>query len=91
MTNSEYKYIISQHTKLAETENRTELENLRYRYCDKVINYVELVKTARSIGNKHPENNFLIKDAACRMKEAEQKLREYLARNPESVACNASV
>lgn len=80
MTNQEWKNVNEQYIELVKKgENRTEVEELRYSYLDKIITVVNLTSQAKRMGNKHPEENFLIKNATQKMREAEQKLRAYLA------------
>lgn len=78
MTRTEWEQVNDQYIALLNKENRTQLEELRYLYLDKIITYVTLTHEARSMGNKHPENNFLIKNAKQKMEAAETRLREYI-------------
>lgn len=91
MTKAEYKYITELYVHLMKNKNRTELEQLRYIYCDKVIGYVMLASEARRAGNKHPEENFIIQKALEHMKEAEQNLRAYLQNHTQSEESYATV
>ena len=77
MTKSEYVAIRKLYVKLMEKgENRTELEDARYRYADALINYVNVRATAIQCGNKHPDDNFLVKEAKARTEDAQKRLRE---------------
>ena len=78
MTRTEWEQVNDQYIALLNKENRTQLEELRYLYLDKIITYVTLTHEARSMGNKHPEDNFLIKNAKQKMEAAETRLREYI-------------
>lgn len=78
MTKAEWKQVNDQFIALLQKKDRTELEELRYQYLDKVITLVTLTHEARSMGNKHPEDNFLIKNAKQKMEAAETRLREYI-------------
>lgn len=78
MTKAEWEQVNDQYIALLKKENRTQLEELRYLYLDKIITYVTLIHDARNMGNKHPEDNFLIKNAKQKMEAAEARLREYI-------------
>lgn len=78
MTKAEWRQVNDQFVSLLQKKDRTELEELRYQYLDKIITYVTLTHEARSMGNKHPEDNFLIKNAKQKMEAAETRLREYI-------------
>jgi len=78
MTKAEWRQVNDQFVALLQKKDRTELEELRYQYLDKIITYVTLTHEARSMGNKHPEDNFLIKNAKQKMEAAETRLREYI-------------
>lgn len=78
MTRTEWEQVNDQYIALLKKENRTQLEELRYLYLDKIITYVTLIHDARNMGNKHPEDNFLIKNAKQKMEAAETRLREYI-------------
>ena len=78
MTKAEWEQVNDQYIALLKKENRTQLEELRYLYLDKIITYVTLTHEARNMGNKHPEDNFLIKNAKQKMESAEARLREYI-------------
>ncbi len=78
MTKAEWEQVNDQYIALLKKENRTQLEELRYLYLDKIITYVTLTHEARNMGNKHPEDNFLIKNAKQKMESAESKLRAYI-------------
>lgn len=82
MTNAEYKAIHTLYLKLLEKQERTEYENLQYKYCDAIISYVEIRKTAIQMGNKNPDDNFVVANARERMLKAEMKLREYKLKTP---------
>lgn len=78
MTKAEWDQVNDQYIALLKKENRTQLEELRYLYLDKIITYVTLTHEARSMGNKRPDDNFIIKNAKQKMKVAEARLREYI-------------
>lgn len=78
MTKAEWEQVNDQYIALLNKENRTQLEELRYQYLDKIITYVTLIHEARNMGNKHPEDNFFIKSAKQKMEVAEARLREYI-------------
>ena len=59
-----------------EKENRTELEEAEYLYLDKLISYIDLYTTARQMGNKNPDNNFLVSGAKKKMEEAQKRMQE---------------
>ena len=77
MTNAEYQAIYKLYIKLSEKEEKTEGENLQYEYCDAIINYCNLKSMAKQMGNKKPDDNFMVANARERMLKAEMKLREY--------------
>lgn len=78
MTKAEWEQVNDQYIALLHKDNRTQLDELRYQYLDKIITYVTLTHEARNMGNKHPEDNFLIKNAKQKMEAAETRLREYI-------------
>ena len=78
MTKAEWEQVNDQYIALLKKENRTQLEELRYLYLDKIITYVTLTHEARNMGNKRPDDNFIIKNAKQKMKVAEARLREYI-------------
>lgn len=78
MTKAEWEQVNDQYITLLKKENRTHLEELRYLYLDKIITYVTLIHEARNMGNKRPDDNFIIKNAKQKMKVAEARLREYI-------------
>lgn len=78
MTKAEWEQVNDQYIALLKKDNRTQLDELRYQYLDKIITYVTLLHEARNMGNKHPEGNFLIKNAKQKMESAESKLRAYI-------------
>lgn len=78
MTKAEWRQVNDQFVAILQKKDRTELEELRYQYLDKIITYVTLTHEVRSMGNKHPEDNFLIKNAKQKMEAAETRLREYI-------------
>ena len=78
MTKAEWEQVNDQYIALLNKENRTQLDELRYRYLDKIITYATLIHEARNMGNKHPEDNFFIKKAKQKMELAESKLRAYI-------------
>lgn len=78
MTKAEWEQVNDQYITLLNKENRTQLDELRYLYLDKIITYVTLIHEARNMGNKHPEDSFLIKNAKQKMETAEVRLREYI-------------
>lgn len=78
MTKAEWEQVNDQYIALLNKDNRTQLDELRYQYLDKIITYVTLIHEARSMGNKRPEDNFLIKNAKQKMEAAETRLREYI-------------
>lgn len=79
MTNAEWEQVNDQYIALLKKENRTQLDELRYLYLDKIITYATLIHEARNMENKHPEDNFLIKKAKQKMETAEVRLREYIS------------
>ena len=78
MTKAEWEQVNDQFITLLKKENRTQLEELRYLYLDKIITYVTLTQEARNMGNKHPEENYIIKNAKQKMEAAEARLHEYI-------------
>ena len=78
MTKAEWEQVNDQYIALLNKENRTQLDELRYRYLDKIITYATLIHEARNMGNKRPDDNFIIKNAKQKMEAAEAKLREYI-------------
>lgn len=78
MTKAEWKQVNDQFIALLQKKSRTELEELRYQYLDKVITLVTLTHEARNMGNKRPCDNFIIKNARQKMEVAEARLREYI-------------
>lgn len=78
MTKAEWEQVNDQYIALLKKENRTQLEELRYLYLDKIITYVTLTHEARNMGNKRPCDNFIIKNAKQKMEVAEARLREYI-------------
>lgn len=78
MTKAEWEQVNDQYIALLNKENRTQLDELRYRYLDKIITYATLIHEARNMGNKHPEENFFIKKAKQKMELAESELRAYI-------------
>lgn len=74
MTKQEYQQIRYKYVKLAEKENKSELEELEYTYLDKVITYIDLRNNAIKMGNKTPDENFLIKDVKECMMKAQERL-----------------
>lgn len=77
MTKSEYVAIRKLYVELMEKgENRTEIEEARYCYADALINYVNARAAAIQCGNKHPDDNFLVKEAKARTEDAQKRLRE---------------
>ena len=57
-------------------ENRSEEEEAKYLYLDKLLTYIHLRAEAKRMGNKNPDENFLIKDAKERMESAQRNMRE---------------
>ena len=78
MTKAEWEQVNDQYIALLNKENRTQLDELRYQYLDKIITYATLIHEARNMGNKHPEENFFIKKAKQKMELAESNLRAYI-------------
>lgn len=78
MTTAEWKSVNEQFATLLHKKDRSELEELRYKYLDKIITYVSLIHQAKEMGNRNPQGNFLIQNAKARMEEAERKLREFI-------------
>ena len=78
MTKAEWEQVNDQYITLLKKENRTQLEELRYLYLDKIITYVTLTHEARNMGNKRPDDNIIIKNARQKMEAAEARLREYI-------------
>ena len=78
MTKAEWEQVNDQYIALLKKGNRTQLEELRYLYLDKIITYVTLTHEARNMGNKRPDDNFIIKNAKQKMEVAEARLREYI-------------
>jgi len=78
MTKAEWEQVNDQYIALLNKDNRTQLEELRYLYLDKIITYVTLTHEARNMGNKRPDDNFIIKNAKQKMEVAEARLREYI-------------
>lgn len=78
MTKAEWEQVNDQYIALLKKENRTQLEELRYLYLDKIITYVTLTHEARNMGNKRQDDNFIIKNARQKMEAAEARLREYI-------------
>lgn len=78
MTNTEFEAINTLYIKLLKKgeENRTELEQAKYLYLDKLLTYIHLRATAKDMGNKNPDDNFLVKDAKQRMEVAQKKMHE---------------
>ena len=78
MTKAEWDQVNDLYIALLNKDNRTQFDELRYRYLDKIITYVTVIREARNMGNKHPEDNFFIKNAKQQMDLAESKLRAYI-------------
>ena len=76
MTKNEFQAVNALYIKLMEKgkENRTEQEELQYTYLDKLITYIRLRSTAIRMGNKNPDDNFMVKDAKSRMEEAQRNM-----------------
>ena len=73
MTRQEYNSIRATHAELSRKENRSEKEQALYIYLDCIIQYVTLRECAIRMGNKTPDNNFLIKDAKEKMETAKKE------------------
>ena len=78
MTNKELQAINNLYIKLMEKENRTEAEEAQYNYLDKLLTYIRLYTTAKRMGNKNPDGNFLVKDAKSRMEEAQANMHRIM-------------
>ena len=61
---------------LMEKENKSELEELKYDFLDKMYVLQGLIKQAKSMGNKNWQNNFLIKDALKQYEESKTKYEQ---------------
>lgn len=54
-------------------ENRTPLEEKEYLFLDAACTLKGLRDLAKAMGNKHPEENFLVKDALERYEKAKKE------------------
>lgn len=82
MTKTEYEAVRSLYLKLLDKgkENRTEVEEAQYLYTDKLLNYISLRAQAKNMGNKNPDDNFLVKSAKKNMELAQAHLKEVIGK-----------
>ena len=81
MTDLEYKAVNELYIKLLNKgEDRTELEEAKYLYLDKLITYIRLRSMAVRMGNKNPDENVLVKDAKQRMASAQKEMKTLFER-----------
>ena len=66
---------------LMEKENKTELEELEYDFLESTYELNGLIKTAKQLGNKNWQNNFMIKDALTRYEQAKAKYQKAIGGN----------
>lgn len=85
MTKTEYEAIRILYIKLLNKKDRTEVEEAQYLYIDKIMTYINLRAEAKRMGNKNPDDNFIIKNAKKHMEQAEQHLREITEKSKQSV------
>ena len=62
----------------ASMKERTEVEEASYKYCDRALTYLHMKEMAFELGNKNPDNNFMVKNALKLCKEAERELKDLL-------------
>ena len=84
MTKAEYEAVECIYLKLLNKKDRTELEEAKYLYCDKIMNYVSLRATAREMGNKNPDDNWIIKRAKENIEIARRNLQEVVRKQNEN-------
>lgn len=77
MTKEEWNYVNEQYVLLSNKKDRSVIEELQYDYFDKLITYTSLVRQAKELGNKNPQDNCLVADAREHVEKAEQKFRDY--------------
>lgn len=82
MTKTEYAAVRALYLQLLNKgkENRTEVEEVQYLYLDKLMTYINLRATAKQMGNKNPDDNFLVKDAKEKMEEAQREMHKVMGK-----------
>lgn len=84
MTKTEYEAIRSLYIKLMNKKNRTEVEEAKYLYIDKIMTYINLRAEAKRMGNKNPDDNFVIKRAKEHMESAQKRLAEVTEKSKQA-------
>jgi len=74
MTLNELLKLVISYSKI---ENKTKRQELEYDYVDKAYQYYSLKKTATDMGNKKPNDNFLVKRAYENMIKAHNELLSF--------------
>lgn len=77
LTISELRSLVAKYWKIPD-DQKTERQKLEQDYLENTMGYYEMKQVAIKMGNKHPDENFIVKSYFEKMNKAHEKLVAFI-------------